>query len=274
MELKDGLKYLNDMLETSENDEEKKLLEDIKNELGKKKVEDLTDEERQTYLQEWKEEVSKLTDKEKAEKEKLEAEEKKKLEEAEKKKLKEQEAEKKRLEEEAKKKEMALDEKIKSLEDKFEKQEVEKKTLEDKVKDLTDKDVKLTRKLHETEVEATIKALQAKGIYPAQLEIAKAIMLADSDTVKFFEEVGDEKKEISVSINEAVVRMLDAIPKDARIDLEEKARSTAEEKGKKVTIKEAEVMIKKYEDEHGVSHEDATSAVMSDLEKKGQYPYE
>jgi len=132
----------------------------------------------------------------------------------------------------------------------------------------------LNKKLHEKEVEATLKALEAKGIYPAQLEIARAIMLADSDTVKFFEEVDKEKKEISVSINEAVVRMLDAIPKEARIDLEEKSRSTTEEKGKVYTLAEVEVLIKKYEDEHGVDHDEAMSAVMSDLEAKGQYPYE
>jgi len=148
LDLKDGIKYLNDMLETSENDEEKATLEGIKKALENPRP--MTDEERQTYLQEWKEEVSKLTDKEKAEKEKLEAEEKKKLEEAEKKKLAEAEAEKKRLEEEAKKKEMALDEKIKALEERFEKDATEKKALEERVKKLTEHETTLNKKLHGT----------------------------------------------------------------------------------------------------------------------------
>jgi len=142
------------------------------------------------------------------------------------------------------------------------------------VKKLTEHETSLNKKLHEKEVEATLKALELKGIYPAQLEIAKAIMLADSDTVKFFEEVDKEKKEVSVSINEAVVKMLDAIPKEARIDLDEKTRSTTEEKGKVYTLEEVEVLIKKYEEEHGVDHDTAMSVVMSDLEAKGQYPYE
>ena len=38
LELKDGLKYLNDMLQTSENDEEKKLLEDIRMNWEKRKL--------------------------------------------------------------------------------------------------------------------------------------------------------------------------------------------------------------------------------------------
>jgi len=253
------------MLETSENEEEKQTLETIKKTIESVSVE--TDEEVKR----------KMTDKEKLEKEKLEKEKLEALEADERKKLEEAEKEKKRLEEEAKKKDIDIDAKIKALEDKYEKTNAENKALEDKIKNLTESKVDLDKKLHEAEVNATIKDLEKEGIWPAVLEVARAIMLADGDTVKLFE-VDDETKEkkpIDKSLEEGMLTLLRAIPKDARIDLSEKASSETSEKTKKrATVGEMNKMIKELEEKETIPYEEASARVAKQLEDEDRYPYE
>ena len=298
MENEELVKYLDDLLETSENEDERKKLEEIKEKLEAVKVdktlaellEDMTEDEKTKYLQEIKEEVRKEMEKEKiqayADEHKIsfdEAEKKlKELAEKDEKKFQEEskrlEEKVKQLEEDAKKKESDIEAKIQALEEKLEKDQEEKKSLEEKVKNLTERETGLHRKLHEAEVKAKIKELTGKGIYPAVLEIAEAIMLADGDTVKCFEEDPDnkdQKKSVDKSLEEAVIMMMEAIPKDARIDTSEKAKAETEKRTKKpMAYEEVKAEVKKYADEHNISEEDAQVIIMTKLEEEGRYPLE
>lgn len=250
-----------------------------------KLLEDMSEEEHAQYLQEIEEEVRKNMDKEKiqayADEHKISFEEaEKKLKELEKEDAKKFEEEIKRLEEKAAEKEKDIDAKIAALEEKFAKEAEEKKQLEDKLKKLTDNDLALRKKLHEKDVEAKIKELETKGIYPAQLDIAKAIMLADSGTVKLFEEDPEnegQKKSVEKSIEEAVVSMLEALPDDARIDLSEKTRHDQDARDGKVTVmsfEEIQAEIKKHAEEHKISFDAAQEIVVPKLMAEGKYPLE
>jgi len=248
-----------------------------------KLLEDMTEDEKTKYLQEIEEEVRKEMEKAKiqayADENQISFEEaEKKLKELAEKDEKKFEEEIKRLEALVAEKDKGVEDKIKALEDKFEKQEAEKKALEDKVKNLTERETNLHKKLHEAEVKSKIKELAGKGIYPAVLEIAEAIMLADGDTVKCFEEDPDnkdQKKTVDKSLEEAVVMMMEAIPKDARIDISEKAKAETEKHKKEpMSYEEIKAEVKKYADEHSMSFEDAELIVMANLEKEGRYPLE
>jgi len=118
-----------------------------------------------------------------------------------------------------------------------------------------------------------IKELEDKGIYPAQLEIARSVLLADGDTVKFFEGEGAEKKEVSKSINDAVVMILEALPKEARIDTSEKARKDHETESKEpYTFEEIKAKTKEYADKHNISLDEAEVMVVNEAVQEGRYP--
>lgn len=244
-----------------------------------KLLEDMTDEEKTKYLEEIAEEVkNEMAEKET---EKLQKE------------LEEKNAKIKQLEDEAEKikaevekikteKKVEIPEEIESkfklLEEKFSAVEGEKKKLEETVTKLGETNMILLKKNHEKDVEIKLEGLRTKGIYPAQLEIAKAIMLADGNTVKCFEDDPsnkDQKKTVEKSIHEAVIMMLEALPKEARIDLTEKTRKDHETSGgKPYTFEEMQGKIHKYAEEHKISFEQAQPIVIKEIVEEGRYPLE
>ena len=234
-----------------------------------KLLEDMNHEEIKQFLLEW--EVTNVD-----EKEKKELEEKIKALEDENQKLKEaDEKAKKELEEKGTEVKMdeKIDERFKKLEEQLGEKETENKKLSETIKTLVDKDKQTTQQLREARVKAIIKELEDKGIYPAQLEIARSVLLADGDTVKFFEGEGAEKKEVSKSINDAVVMILEALPKEARIDTSEKARKDHETESKEpYTFEEIKAKTKEYAEKHNISLDEAEVMVVNEAVQEGRYP--
>lgn len=241
-----------------------------------KLLEDMSPEERDEYLAKLEEVIEEMEIKveelkEYAKKNKLS------LEDAEKQltEIKEkEEAEKKRLEDDKNK---DMDTRMRELEERFNTKlseaEKQNKSLEDRVKNLVEDREKLQRQLHEKSVEGIIDRLAQQGCYPAQLEIAKQIMLSDSGTVKLFEEKEQDGKkqkvEIEKSLNEAVVRMLQEGPK---VDLEEKSRQDQKDRQRKLE-EPTEADIKKYAEENKVSVEEAETKLMNEFYLKNDLDF-
>lgn len=150
----------------------------------------------------------------------------------------------------------------KSLEDTFKTQtenrkkelDVTSKRLEEAEKRLAQKDVEL----HEEKVENQIRSLEEAGHYPAVLERAKKILLQDiggNFTTIQLEEGKDKPK---VSLSEAVVAMLKAIPKEARLVFEELTKTKINSSGSKFM---SESEVEKWAKDNNMSYSDACSAL-------------
>ena len=181
---------------------------------------------------------------------------------------------------------MALDERMKELEKKLqdiselrnkEKKELEdsykatmetmkkdlsethKKELEDTNKKLEDAEKKLSereRDLHKERVEKKCSDLVEKGIWPSVVEKAKKVLLADIDG-SFASIKLDEKTE--VSLGDMLCDILETIPTESRVNLEELGHANKNTDPNKKYMSEKEV--EEYAKENKMTYEEACSVL-------------
>lgn len=137
------------------------------------------------------------------------------------------------------------------------------KELETTTKKLADAEKKLSEKeidLKKEKVTNICDDLVSKGFWPAVVDKVKNVMLADVEG-KFSTIKLDEK---DISISDALVDILEAIPSDIRVSLEELAHSTKNTDPNKKYMSEKEV--EEYAKEKKLSYGEACS----ELAKEGK----
>lgn len=130
--------------------------------------------------------------------------------------------------------------------------ETANKRLEEAEKRLSEKDTDL----HKERIGKVCDNLIAAGIWPAVVEKAKLVMLADVDS-KFATIKLDDKTEKSVT--DVVVEILEAIPTDARVSFEDLSHNKKNEDPNKKFLSDIEVEA--YAKENKLSYQQACSVL-------------
>ena len=146
--------------------------------------------------------------------------------------------------------------------------EVEKKLSEAHAKEMEDANKKLeetNKKLAEKEldlrkekVEVTCNSLVEKGFWPSVVEKAKKVMLADAENS--FGNIKLDEKDMSVS--DILVDMLEAIPTEVRVNLEELSHINKNTDPNKKYLSEKEV--EQYAKDNKMTYQDACSVLAKD----------
>ena len=127
--------------------------------------------------------------------------------------------------------------------------EATNKKLEEANKKLADREVDLKKE----KITSTCDSLVEKGFWPSVVDKVKKVMLADAEgsfaTIKL-----DEKE---MSISEVLVDMLEAIPTDVRVNLEELAHINKNTDPNKKFMSEKEV--EQYAKDNKMTYQDACS---------------
>jgi hypothetical protein len=132
------------------------------------------------------------------------------------------------------------------------KNSVLEKKLEETQKELSDNAIEL----HEEKTEKRAKNLLESGVWPGVVEIAKKIMLFDTDSTFGTIKLSDEEKAPEFSISEAIEKMLSEIPKEARVSYIEKTTKRGSQETKKFMDVDE---VNEYAKEKKMSYEEACS---------------
>ena len=108
------------------------------------------------------------------------------------------------------------------------------------------------------------KLLNEEKHHPAMVNIAKSILLgtkgkAGEITVKLTEGSGDDAKEVDKNLHDAIISLMDALPKECRVDTEEKSHSSKEtdEIRKHGETELSDKEVADYAKENQITYEDA-----------------
>ena len=151
----------------------------------------------------------------------------------------------------------ALEAKDAELEAKTEETKNLTESLDNAIKDRDAKDEELKghkEELRQKDVELFCKELGEKGIFPATVEVMKEVLLAGSDeaVVTLSEGEGEEKKETKVDLRGIFAKIIDSIPEDFKVSMEENTEhGESDNKGEYTAEK-----ITKLAEAEGVSYSD------------------
>jgi len=141
------------------------------------------------------------------------------------------------------------------------------KSLTDTVKNLIKHKDELEKKKYQSKVKETLRELKDKGAFPATIKVAESILLSETSKdviIKLSEKDGDKVKEVTKSLSDILLEVIESIPKEYRFTDSEESQSVTTPTGNLKELTEADVQ--KYADEHKLSYEGA----LIELSKEGK----